>query len=122
MTWTGAISGTWSWPGGSEWMLPEGAGGVLDMTVERADPAWRVAVHGALTDGTEALYLTGVTADDATCDGAATGRISLRDPSGNWYDLDATCGCGPVTWADGSALGEACVSLDLSTVAGRVRP
>ena len=122
LSWVGDVSGTWSYAGGPAWMQPEGAGGVLQLVVERADPQWSVAVEGGVTDGSAALHLAGVQAQSGQCDGAASGSLSLRDPSGYWYTLAAECGCGPVTWADGSALGEACVALDLSPLVLLVRP
>jgi hypothetical protein len=122
VTWVGDVSGTWSYAGGPGWMQPDGAGGVLQLTVERADPAWSVSVEGGMTDGTEAVHLAGVQANSGQCDGAVSGTLSLRDTSGYWYVLAADCGCGPVTWADGSTLGEACVGLDLSTLPPLVRP
>lgn len=122
VTWVGDISGTWSYAAGPGWMQPDGAGGVLRLIVERADPTWSVSAEGGLTDGAESVHLSGVRASSALCDGAVSGSISLRDPSGYWYALTADCGCGPVTWADGTQLGDACVALDLSALPSLVRP
>jgi len=75
-----------------------------------------------MTDGTHAVYVSGLRATSTACDGAPTGTLELRDPSGYWYRLEASCGCGPVSWADGSVLGEACVDVDLSSLADLVAP
>ena len=122
VAWVGDLSGTWSYAGGAPWMQPDGAGGVVRVAVERVDPAWSVAVHGGFTDGTHAVYLSDLQAHRDRCDGAVSGTLSLRGDAGHWYHLEATCGCGHVTWADTTPLGEACVDLDLSTLAGLVRP
>jgi len=120
VSWTGSVSGTWSWPAWTGWMRPTGAGGVTTVTIERTDAAWTAQVDGSMTDGTHAVYVSGLRATSTACDGAPTGTLELRDPSGYWYRLEASCGCGPVSWADGSVLGEACVEVDLAPLADRV--
>ena len=122
VSWTGEVSGTWSWPAWTGWMTPEGAGGVMHLEVQRTDMDWSATVDGPLTNGVDSVHLFEVRATSNECGGAATGPIELRDASGHWYRLDATCGCGPVSWADGTPLGEACVALDLSPLASMVPP
>lgn len=122
LTWTGRVAGTWSWAAADAWMLPEGAGAMLDLTVTQ-ESGWTVSLDGTVTDGTHATRLDDVTGASNTCGGAPTGRFGLRGEGGYWYWLDADCGCGPVTF-DGAAdgpLGEACVDLDLAALTEVVR-
>ncbi len=123
LAWTGRVAGTWSWAAAEAWMVPDGAGAMLDLEVAAVGGGWSVQVDGSLTDGTHAVRIAGLEAASDTCEGAPTARFGLRGDAGYWYWLDATCGCGPVTF-DGEpdvVLGEACVTVDLGALAREVR-
>ena len=110
---TAEISGTWSYAPAGSWMAPEGAGAVLEISAEWSDYGWSIALDGSATNGTNHVRLEMLSMSNEACSGAAvSGRYELRGADGYWYSIDATdCGCGSVTWADGSVLGEGCVDL-----------
>lgn len=123
--WTGAISGQWSYPPQDGWMQDGSGSAVLDIHAQsRASGAWSVALDGGIYLGGTAIRVEGLSAESGACGGEPSGTVTLRDPSGYWYAMTADCGCGPISWADGSALGEACFSAAdaLGTLAEAGRP
>lgn len=106
------LSGTYSFAPAGGWMAPEGAGAVLSQTAHWDQFGWQLTVDGVVTDGTASVRLEALSAGSGECDGAPVGTYGLRGEGGYWYTLAGEeCGCGMVTWADGSQLGEACVDL-----------
>lgn len=112
--WAARIAGTWSYPGGEAWMVPEGTGAMLDLDVVSENGRWTIALEGTVTDTEHAIRLRDVRATDGECGGAPTGEFGLRGEGGYWYWFAADCGCGPVRFDDGSELGEACLDLGSS--------
>ena len=106
------ISGTYSYDGAGGWMAPAGAGAVLEMEANWADSGWSLRLDGTVTNGSESVRLEAISAGSGQCDGIPVGAYGLRGAGGYWYELSAEeCGCGMVTYADGTELGEACVDL-----------
>lgn len=110
VSWSGLISGQWSYPLADTWMHDDQGSAVLTMSAVASEAGWSVALDGGIYLDGASVRLASVSATSDTCGGEPSGRIELRDPSGYAYTLDAVCGCGPLGWADGSALGEVCVS------------
>lgn len=108
--WSGLISGQWSYPPASGWMRDDQGSAVLTMHATSSEGGWSVTLNGGIYLDGVALRLVDLSADSKACGGAPTGQLELRDPSGYAYTLDAECGCGTLRWADGSELGEVCVS------------
>lgn len=108
------ISGSYSYAGAGGWMAPEGAGAVLEMAAGWTDSGWSLELDGTVTNGTDSVRLEAISAGSGQCGGNPVGVYGLRGTGGYWYELVAgECGCGMVTYADGTELGEACV--DIST-------
>ena len=106
------ISGTYSYAGAGGWMAPEGAGAVLEMEANWTDSGWSLNLDGTVTNGTDSVRLEAISAGSGQCDGIPVGVYGLRGASGYWYELIAgECGCGMVTYADGTQLGEGCVDI-----------
>jgi hypothetical protein len=106
------ISGTFSYAPAGGWMEPEGSGAVLTMEAQWTDTGWSATLDGSVTDGTSAVRLGALSAGSGQCGGVPVGAYKLRGEGGYWYTLTADkCGCGMVTYADGSELGEACVDI-----------
>lgn len=123
--WTGVITGQWSFPPAGGWMGDGGGSSVLDIHAQlRQGGGWAVTLDGGIHLDGESIRVEALFADSDTCGGEPSGTITLRDPSGYWYAMEAECGCGTLTWADGTALGEACVSAAgaLATLAEAGRP
>ena len=120
--WEGSLSGTWSHDLADDWMGGSGAGGVLTYLADAWASGWRLEVSGSVGGVAHPIVLQDVVvwSDDCTAEGADTetagastsGALRLRGSAGYWYTLALDdCGCGPVTYDDGSELGEACVQL-----------
>ncbi|MFT5683622.1 MAG: hypothetical protein ACI8RZ_004554 [Myxococcota bacterium] len=106
------MSGTYSFVEAGGWMEPDGAGAVLAMAVQWDSFGWQLTLTGSVTDGATAVRLDSLSARSGECEGVPIGSYGLRGAGGYWYTLTADdCGCGVVTYADGSTLGEACVDL-----------
>ena len=106
------LSGTFSYAGAGGWMAPEGAGAVIAMEAQWTETGWSLILDGVATDGTNSVRLEALTANSGLCGGVPVGAYGLRGEGGYWYEVAADeCGCGMVTYADGSELGEACVDL-----------
>lgn len=123
-SWESEVSGTFSYAGAPGWMAPGGASATLLTSGTWTGSTWMVALQGAMTDGTRAIHMDGLTAHSDACAAQASGTISLRDTSGYWYDLHLTCGCGEVVYASTTPLGEACLDLSaaMANLAMTVRP
>ena len=123
-SWSSEVSGTFSYAGATGWMTPDGASATLSTTGSWTGSTWSVNLQGAVTNGVQAVHMDGLTAHSETCAAQASGTISLRDPSGYWYDLSLTCGCGEVQYASAEVIGETCVDLSgpLANLAMTVRP
>lgn len=108
------ISGTYSYAGAGGWMAPAGAGAVLEMEASWTDSGWSLDLDGTVTNGTDSVRLEAISAGSGQCGGIPVGVYGLRGAGGYWYELLAgECGCGMVTYADGTSLGEACVDLSI---------
>ncbi len=111
-TWATDYAGTWSWSLADGWLGLAGASAVYSAAGSRQDGTTTLTLDGSFHDGSLSVRLDEVVVSSAVCGGEPVGRFELRDASGYWYVLDGQdCGCGPVGWADGTTLGEACVSL-----------
>jgi len=112
-TWAIDYMGTWTWSLADGWLGLPGASAVYSAVGSTTDGTTTLTLDGSFHDGSHAVRLDEVAVSSVACGGEPVGRFELRDASGYWYALDGQdCGCGPVTWADGSTLGEACVSLE----------
>lgn len=111
-TWSLDYSGTFSWPDAEGFMALPGASAVLWADGAWSEESWELALEGSLTDGQDAIYVQDLHAGAMGCEGQPAATFGLRGEGGYWYTLAATdCGCGEVSWADGSVLGEACVDM-----------
>jgi len=111
-TWATDYAGTWTWSLADGWLGLPGASAVYSAAGSRQDGTTTLTLDGSFHDGSLSVRLYEVAVSSAACGGEPVGRFELRDASGYWYVLDGQdCGCGPVSWADGTTLGEACVSL-----------
>jgi hypothetical protein len=102
-TWTSQLTGTWGMPGAEGW-LDLVTGVAIWSTWDGAT----LTAFGGYQGAEDEVYLE----DVVWGGGALAGTLSLRDPSGYWYDLVlGDGGCGEVSF-EGEALGEGCVNLD----------
>ena len=122
--WEGSIRGRWSYPLAEGWMRDEEASASLDLTGAGDGTVWQVTADGALHLGGADVLLSAVSAQSFACGGEPSGLLALRDPSGYRYTLALDCGCGTVRWADGSDLGEVCISAaaPLADLVAKGRP
>jgi len=110
--WEGSLTGTWSYDLADDWMGGDAAGGVLTFEASASAGDWRLEVDGSVAGGAHPIVLHDVTVASDDCGAATTGSVRLRGAEGYWYTLSLDdCGCGPVSYDDGSILGEACVAL-----------
>ncbi|MDG1480131.1 MAG: hypothetical protein P8R54_11105 [Myxococcota bacterium] len=110
------LSGTYSFAPAGGWMAPAGAGAVLSQSAAWDHTGWQLAIDGVVTDGTTSVRLEDLSVSSGECAGVPSGVYGLRGDGGYWYTLAGEdCGCGMVTWADGSQLGEACVDLSAAS-------
>ena len=113
--WVAEMAGSWRWDDGSP-PLAHGFSGniwiefVDGFAVQLRGAADIAGVHVAAQD-----YML-----SAFCDYGPTGKLSLRDPSGGWYDLSFS-NCNPCTdvYFEGEILGETC--LDMSGLVDALR-
>lgn len=109
--WSGLLAGSWSDSGRTDW-LARGMSGGFDLFVESG----QTTLSGGVRIGDRPLFF-----EDLELEGGDTvrsGRIGLRDPSGDWwwFTPDAT-GCGAISLA-GTDLAEACIDPATLVVAG----
>lgn len=109
--WNGAISGTWSYPNGPEWMTGPGAGGVLTMAVQGDSNNWVIHIDGSINADGAYIHLRDVELASEHCDGAVTGDLGWRGEDGYWYRLLLDCGCGAMTFAQETEMDFGCVDL-----------
>lgn len=109
------VSGTFGYPGGDPW-LGNGVSAVLQMQAETASSGESAfVVDGGLGTLDVDLWMHELRFGANACaEGAAAGRVDVRDPSGAWWSLDygdACSGCGSLAYA---TLDPADACLDLS--------
>jgi|GEM_PF-3961517 len=123
-SWTSDVSGTFSYPGAENWMSTGGGSAVLQTTGSWAGSVWSLQLDGSIASDVHGLHLQAITASSESCDGQPSGQLKLRDASGYWYTMDATCGCGPIQFAEEEDLGSACVDAraPLDALAMEMRP
>ncbi len=71
-----------------------------------------IQASGGVGLGEEALDLRELT----VAGGCVDGGLALRGPDLRWYEVELTCGCGPLSF-EGRALGESCPDLSALTSA-----
>ncbi|HCH62603.1 MAG: hypothetical protein CL927_11800 [Deltaproteobacteria bacterium] len=112
--WSGLLAGSWSDTGRSDW-LARGMSGGFDIFAESE----QVTLSGGVRIGTQALFLEDLELDPAGS--IRSGRIGLRDPSGDWWwFIPDASGCGPISLA-GTALGETCIDPAVLMLSGGAR-
>ena len=101
------MAGSWRWEDGSAPLAYGFSGNIL---IEFVDD-FAVTMRGAAD-----ILGTHVAAQDymlsAICDYGPSGKLSLRDPGGGWYELNFS-NCNPCTdvYFEGELLGETCVDM-----------
>jgi len=114
--WEGGLTGTWSYDLASDWMGVPAAGGVLTFLADVSGSHWRLEVDGSVAGGDHPIALQDVVVEADDCGATTSGAVRLRGGTGYWYTLALEdCGCGTVTYDDGTILGEGCI--DLATAA-----
>jgi hypothetical protein len=106
--WSMGVEGTMIYEGADDWLWP-GASAVY--TVRYSEGLQEVHVDGGLTANGVSFVFEDVHWARATEQGPG-GTVLIRDPVGAWFTLvlDATSGCGPVSY-DGEELGTGCLDL-----------
>ena len=109
--WEATLGGSWGYPPAGAWMSDP-----VSLTLGYSGTSgaeWTLEVSGGYDDGRGHALWFDHTQFDRDCAGGR-GVLGLREDSGYWFTLalaDDCSGCGAVTFEDGSAVGEACVSL-----------
>lgn len=105
------LSGTWGYGGSAGWMAEPTSVSLTVYGVQAGDRALG-SLEGSADLAGRHLFFEDLSFDPGLCEDAPIrGSLQVRDPSGYWYDLDfseACTGCAPLTWVDGSSLGEVC--------------
>ena len=105
--WVGEIAGSWTWTDGPEWVSSRYSGNLRQEVYAGAFVSFTGAadIMGTHIAGHDLVL-------PRSCEGLATGGISLRDPSGGWYRLDfENCTrCAELTF-EGTPMGEACIDF-----------
>ncbi len=102
------VDGTWGWEAGEGWLAEVPS---VSLATEADLATGVVTVTGGWTTGGESVFLDGVDFAPRADDAPSHGTLSVRDPGGAWYTVplrEDGSGCGPATYADGTALGEVC--------------
>ena len=79
--------------------------------------SWWLTLDGGVSAGpseaeAHVIDFQGLVVDSTVCQGAPSGEIGLRDPTGFWYTVTLECSsCGVLSW-QGEAVGEGCVPLE----------
>ena len=113
--WSGLLAGSWSDTGRSDW-LARGMSGGFDVFAEES----RTELSGGVRIGSQPLFFEDLVVDPTGA--VVSGRIGLRDPSGDWWWFapDRT-GCGAISLA-GSELTQACIDTEVLVVADGSTP
>jgi hypothetical protein len=115
------IGGTWRYPA-AEGALGEGISGEYLAFLLIENGSWSLALDGALSVGSNAVYFDDLVYGGEPCTEGLTGALGLRSPEGRWIrvEMGEDCDlCGQATRVlSGEDLGEACLdntsSLDLA--------
>ena len=108
-SWSGSITGTWAYDNGQPWMQGEGAGAVLTAHVTQGT-SWSIDIDGSINAGGEYLRLREVSLAANRCNGDVTGELEVRSEEGYWYNLEISCGCGQLYYAN-EPIESGCVEL-----------
>jgi len=113
--WSGLLAGSWSDTGRTDW-LSRGMSGGFDVFADST----QTTLSGGVRIGPQPLFFEDLVIDAAGV--VISGRIGLRDPSGDWWWLapDGT-GCGAVSLA-GTDVTEACIDTSTLTVSAGSAP
>ncbi|MDG1480666.1 MAG: hypothetical protein P8R54_13810 [Myxococcota bacterium] len=110
VSYAGQIGGLYSYSDASSW-LSSVSGTALLYDGSRDELGARLSLNGGVGSGDQIIDFIGLSLDTADCDGAPSGTIGVRDPTGFWYELALDCSsCGTLSWL-GTPLSEQCVDL-----------